>query len=287
MTQALLEKENTAKFEDDAAQFLQEIRRYPLLTPEEELEVAKACAQGNQAAIRRMVNSNLRLVVSVAKEYKGKGVPLLDMIQEGAIGLLSAAKNFDHTQNCKFSTYATKWIRQGIDRCVLNHSGVIRVPLHTKEKMRKILAAKAALTQQNRQAPTTAEISAKCGIPVDKVETLLPLIPNVSSLNTPVGEDGDDSLQALLENAQAPQPYEEMVRKELKHTIDSLLAMLEPRQSQILRLYFGMEDGINYSLQQIADRLEISKERTRQLKQQAMDKLKKLGADFGLEEFLN
>ena len=286
MTQALLEKENTAKYEDDASLFLRDIRRYPLLTPEEELEVAKGCARGDEAAILRMVNSNLRLVVSITKEYVGKGVPMLDLIQEGSIGLLSAAKNFDHTQECKFSTYATKWIRQGMDRCVLNHTGVIRVPLHTKEKMRKIIAVRAALTQKNGQIPTTAEISANCGIPAEKVEMLLELIPNVASIDSPVGENGDDSLQQLLKNAQAPQPYEELVRSELKRILDTLLGMLEPRQSQILRLHFGMEDGTCHSLQQIADKLGISKERTRQIKQQAMDKLQKLGSGFGLEEFL-
>lgn len=286
MTQALLEKENTAVYSDDAKQFLQEIRRYPLLTPEQELSVAKACARGDEEAIRTMVNSNLRLVVSVAKEYIGKGVPLLDMIQEGAIGLLSAAKNFDHTKNCKFSTYATKWIRQGIDRCVLNHAGVIYVPLHTREKMRKILAVKAALTQQNGQEPTLTEIAEKCAMPENKVAELMELVPNVCSLDTPVGENGDDSLQFLLENIQAVQPYEELVRQELRHTIDTLLAMLEPRQSQILRLHFGMEDGVCHSLQQIAEELGISKERTRQIEHQAMEKLQKLGAGIGLEDFL-
>lgn len=286
MTQALLEKENTAVHEDELTQFLREIRQYPLLTPEQELQIALGCARGDADAIRTMVNSNLRLVVSVAKEYAGRGVPLLDLIQEGAIGLLSAAKNFDHTQNCRFSTYATKWIRQGVNRCVLNHAGVIRVPLHTREKMRKILAVKATLLQQNGQEPTAAEIAAVCQMPVDKVKELLELVPNVCSLDTPTGESGDDSLQTLLENLQAPQPYEELVRRELKHNIDALLAVLEPRQSRILQLHFGMEDGICHSLQEIANMLGISKERTRQIERQAMDKLQKLGAGIGLEDFL-
>lgn len=286
MTQALLEKENTAVYEDDASQFLRDIRNYPLLTPEQELEVAKGCARGDAEAIRTMVNSNLRLVVSVAREYAGRGVPLLDLIQEGSIGLLSAAKNFDHTQNCRFSTYATKWIRQGVNRCVLNHAGLIRVPLHTMEKMRKILAVRSALTQKNGQEPTDAEIAASCDIPAQKVAELLDLMPNVCSLDTPTGENGEDTLQSLLENMQAPQPYEAMVRQELKESMEGLLALLNERQQQILRLRFGMEDGICYSLQQIADRLGISKERTRQIERQAMDKLQKLGAGLGLEDFL-
>ena len=286
MTQALLEKENTAIHEDDASQFLKEIHRYPLLTPEQELQISKNCACGDEEAIRTMVNSNLRLVVSVARKYAGRGVPLLDLIQEGAIGLLSAAKNYDHTQDCRFSTYATKWISQGVNRCVLNHAGVIRVPLHTREKMRKILAVKFALLQKNGQEPTSAELAASCDLPEDKVKELLELIPSVCSLDTPTGENGDDSLRELLENIQAPQPYEELVRYELKNNLDALLAMLEPRQSQILRLHFGMEDGVCHSLQEIANTLGISKERTRQIEHQAIKKLQAYSADLGLEDFL-
>lgn len=286
MTQALLEKENTAAYEDDASQFLKDIYHYPLLTPEQELQIAKDCARGDEEAIRTMVNSNLRLVVSVAKKYKGRDVPLLDLIQEGAIGLLSAAKNYDHTQQCRFSTYATKWIQQGVNRCVLNHTGVIRVPLHTKEKMRKILAVQSALLQKNGRDPTALEIAENCDMTEEKVTELLGLMPAVCSLDTPTGENGDDSLRELLENIQAPQPYEALVRQELKQNLDSLLAMLEPRQSQILRLHFGLEDGVCHSLQEIANTLGISKERTRQIEHQAMKKLKEYSADLGLEDFL-
>ncbi len=286
MTQALLEKENTGVHEDDAAQFLREIRRYPLLTAEQELAVAEGCARGDEESIRTMVNCNLRLVVSVAREYAGRGVPLLDLIQEGSIGLLSAAKNFDHTQQCRFATYAAKWIRQGVNRCVLNHAGVIRVPLHTMEKMRKVLAVRAALMQENGQEPSAQEIALRCDLPETKVAELLKLVPQVCSLDTPTGEDGTDTLQVLLEDTHAPQPQEELVRRELKHALESLLGMLTDRQQQILRLHFGMEDGTCYSLQQIAERIGVSKERTRQIERQAMDKLQKLGASLGLEEFL-
>ena len=284
--QALLEKENTAAYEDDASQFLKDIRHYPLLTPEQESQIAERCANGDEDAIRTMVNSNLRLVVSVAKKYKGRGVPLLDLIQEGAIGLLSAAKNFDHSQGCRFSTYATKWIEQGVYRSVLKHAGVIRVPLHTMEKMRKILAVKAAFLQRNGQEPTAAEIASACDLAEDKVTELLELVPAVCSLDTPTGENGDDSMQDLLENIQAPQPYESLVRRELKDNLDALLAMLDSRQSRILRLHFGLEDGVCHSLQEIANILGISKERTRQVKEQAIRKLQEYGAELGLEDFL-
>lgn len=286
MTQAILEKRNPSVHEDDATAFLHEIRQYPLLTPEQELQIAKDCAAGDAEAIRIMVNSNLRLVVSVAREYAGRGVPLLDLVQEGSIGLLSAAKNFDHTYQCRFSTYATKWIRQSVNRCVLNHGGLIRVPLHTFEKMRKVLAVKAALLQENGEEPQLDEIALRCGLPVDKVKKLLQQVPQVCSLDTPTGENGEDSLQQLLENLESAQPQEELVRRELKHILESLLGMLSQRQQQILRLHFGMVDGVCYSLQEIANKLDISKERTRQIERQAMDKLKTLGAELGLEDFL-
>jgi RNA polymerase primary sigma factor len=272
--------------EDDMSQYLQEIRRFPLLSAEEERTLAMACKQGDENAIRQMVNSNLRLVVSVAKEYAGRGVPLLDLIQEGSIGLLVAAKKFDYTLENRFSTYATKWIRQGVTRCLMNHAQLIRVPLHTAEKMRKVLLAKAALLQQNGQEPTQEEIAEYCDVPVDKVQQLLQLNPETCSLDAPAGEAEDATLGVLLEDVFSPQPQEELVRQELKRTMDELLSMLTERQQMVLRLHFGMEDGICYSLEQISIRFGVSKERVRQIERQAMDRLQKLGAGLGLEDFL-
>ena len=287
MVQGVLEKQNTpaVAFGDDVSLFLREIRQYPLLTQKQENALAMASAQGDESAIRTLVNSNLRLVVSIAREYVGRGVPLLDLIQEGSIGLLSAARNFDYTQQCRFSTYATKWIRQGVNRCVMNHAGVIRVPLHTMEKMRKVLAVKAALEQENGVQPEPEEIAVACQMDTKKVSQLLSLVPQVCSLDAPAGEDG--TLQQLLENSHAPQPQEELVRRELQHTLDALLGMLEDRQAQVLRLHFGMTDGVCHSLGQIGSILGISKERARQIEQQAIQKLQKLGAGLGLEDFLN
>ena len=290
MTEALLEQEKketpVSAGEDDVRQYLQEIRKYPRLTPEEERQLAMGCARGEEAAIRAMVNSNLRLVVSIAREYAGRGVPLLDLIQEGSIGLLVAAKKFDYTLDYRFSTYATKWIRQGVTRCILNHAGLIRVPLHTGQRIRKVLAERTALQQLLGRMPTEAELARHMDMPEKKVKELLQLLPEVCSLDTPTGEGEDSTLQLLLENVQAPQPQEELVRQELKQTLDQLLGMLDPRQQQILRLHFGMEGDTCHSLEEISRVLGISKERVRQIEHQAMAKLQKLGTDLGLEDFL-
>lgn len=274
--------------EDDMRQFLREIRTYPRLTAEEEKELARRCAAGDEDAIRQMVNANLRLVVSIAREYAGRGVALMDLIQEGSIGLLAAARKFDYTRDLRFSTYATKWIRQGVTRCLLNHGSSIRVPLHTAERMRKVQSVRAALLQETGEEPTTAQIAQRSGIPESKVQELIRLTPDICSLDVPAG-DGDDSsaLGTLLEDVQTPQPYEELVRQELERTMGELLSTLTDRQQQILRLHFGMEDGHCYALEDIGKMLGISKERVRQIERQAMDKLQKNGASLGLEEFLN
>ena len=290
MTSELLEKDigqPVGVGEDDVSQYLREIRRYPLLTAQEERELARRCAEGDEDAIRQMVSANLRLVVSVAREYAGRGVPLLDLIQEGSIGLLVAARKFDYTLDFRFSTYATKWIRQGVTRCLLNHSAMIRIPHHTAERIRKVETARAALLQELGKAPTPAQIARVCDIPENKVRKLLMLTPEVCSLDAPTGDGDEGSLRLLLEDVHAPQPQEELVRRELAQTMERLLAALNDRQRQILRLRFGMEDGNCYSLEEIRLMLGISKERVRQIEKQAMEKLRKLGADMGLEDFLN
>lgn len=286
MSAVLLEHNEIPAGEDEIRRYLMEIRKFPRLTPEQERALAMECAKGDETAIRTMVNSNLRLVVSVAREYAGRGVALLDLIQEGSIGLLVAARKFDYTLDYRFSTYATKWIRQGITRCILNHAGLIRVPVHTMERMRKLLAVRAALQQETGQLPDAAMLANRSGIPEEKVTELLELLPEVCSLDAPTGDDQEGSLGLLLEDIHAPQPQEELVRRELKHTMDVLLGMLPERQKQVLLLRYGMEDGVCRSLEQIGKELGVSKERARQIERQAMDKLQKLGAGLGLEDFL-
>ena len=270
--------------EDSIQQFLRDIRSYPLLTPEEEMELAKRCADGDEDAICQMVIANLRLVVSLAREYAGRGVPLMDLIQEGCIGLLAAAKKYDYTKESRFATYATLWIRQSIKRYLENQSGLIRGPAHTAEQIRRINSVAANLRQQLGEEPTAQQIALECGMEPDKVLRLQQLKPETCSLDAPVGEE--DSMGVLVEDLRYPQPQEMLVRQALIQTMEKLLSMLSQRQQEVLRLRFGMEDGMRYSLSQISLQLGISKERVRQIEKQAMDRLKELGADMGLEDFL-
>lgn len=281
MTGLLLEKENTPKTcEEDVSGYLAQLRSYPLLTAEQELELAKRCATGDMEAIRALAVSNLRLVVKIAREFSGRGIPLPDLIQEGSVGLFHAAKKFDYTKQCRFSTYATKWIRQAIDRYLLNQAGVVHIPRQKMEKIRKLLAIQSALRQEMGDLPTVEQIALQSGEDPKNVAQYLSMVPQVCSLNA----DGD--MQVLIADLEAPQPQEELVKRELQLAIQALLQTLTDRQQQVMRLRFGMEDGICHSLSAVGQRLGISKERARQIERQALDALQKNSAGQGLEDFL-
>jgi RNA polymerase primary sigma factor len=284
MTETLVQDVSTAGGEENIAIFLREIRAYPRLTEQEELELAKRCAKGDEEAVRTMVSANLRLVVAIAKRYYNGSVPLLDLIQEGAIGLLTAARKFDFSRQVRFSTYAAKWIRQGVMRYIVNNCEPIRVPAHTADLIRRVTLARDELTQQLRREPELSQIAQAVQLPEEKVHQLLQMQRKTFSLEA---QYGDEEIEPTIEDLQAPQPLEELVREELVRTMDQLLAMLEPRQREILRLHFGMDSVRRLSLDEIGSELGISKERVRQIEKQAMEKLKKLGADMGLEDFLD
>lgn len=285
MTEEIETKTDTT-LDDDIHQYLNEIRGIPLLTAEQERDLAKRCAAGDEDAIRQMVNSNLRLVVYVAKEYAGRGVSLMDLIQEGSIGLLIAARKFDYTRDFRFSTYATKWIRQCVTRCLMNNSGIIRVPLHTGEKIRKLQAIRNAMKQESGTEPTSQELAQRVGLAPEKVEALLSLSPDICSLDALTGDSDSSTVGSLTEDIDAVQPQEELVRQELDKTMKQMLSSLTERQQQILRLHFGLEDGAEHSLEEIGKIMGISKERVRQIERQAMDKLQKMGTSLGLEDYL-
>ena len=282
----LLETEVLSTGGEDVRQYLSEIRRYPVLSPQQERELAMGCAAGDAEAIRTMVSSNLRLVVSVAREYAGRGVPLLDLIQEGSIGLITAARKFDYTLDYRFSTYATKWIRQRIGLSLHDQSGIIRIPAHTAERMKKLSAARTELRMELGREPNSAELAWRTGFSTEKTEELLLLMPQITSLDIPVGDRGEDTVGTLLPGAESDEPQAGLIRRELKELLDELMMELSDRQRTILQLHFGMVDGICRSLEEIAKELGISKERVRQIERQAMDRLQKMGAGLGLEDFL-
>ena len=282
---ALLDTEILSSGGEDVRQYLSEIRRYPLLDRQQERELAMRCAAGDADAIRTMVSSNLRLVVSVAREYAGRGVPLLDLIQEGSIGLIIAAGKFDYTLDYRFSTYATKWIRQRIGLSLNEQAGAIRVPAHTAERMKKLGTVQRAFRGAFGREATPEELAERTDLSPEKVEELLALTPEITSLDIPVGEKGEDTVGTLLPGLE-PEPQEELIRRELKQLLDDLMTRLNDRQRTILQLHFGLEDGVCRSLEEISRILGISKERVRQIEKQAMDKLQKIGAGLGLEDFL-
>lgn len=261
----------------EEAQYLREIGDIPRLTAQEERELARRCAQGDEEAVRQMVSANLRLVVSIAREYAGRGVPLLDLIQEGSIGLLAAAKKFDNSLNFRFSTYAAKWIRQGITKCLLDHGDSIRVPAYTAQRLGRLEVCRRELEASLGRQPTEKELAESSGIPEEKVKQYLRLAPQTCPL--------DETMEQLLEDTATPQPQQELVRRELKNTLDSLLSQLTQRQRQVLRLRFGMEDGICHAHESIGAILNISKERSRQLEKQGIARLQKMGSVLGLEDF--
>ena len=255
--------------------YLRDIRQIPLLTPEKERELAKRVKKGNAKARKELIKANLRLVVSIAKRYENIGLPFLDLVEEGNIGLMKAVERYDISKGCKISTYASWWIRQSILRGLANQGKTIRVPVYMVEKLSALKKVVRELTQKKKRPPTSQDLADELDIPLEKITEIQNAAVFPASLNSLMGEDGTDELIDIIENKQASDPTQEVEVMFLKDEIESLLNELTPRESDILKMRFGIEDGENLTLEEIGSKYKITRERVRQIEQAAVKKLRK------------
>jgi RNA polymerase primary sigma factor len=262
---------------DALGAYLREIGRGTLLTKDQEVELAKQIEKGSDAARRRMTESNLRLVVSIAKKYQGRGMPLLDLIQEGNVGLMRAVDKFDHRRGFKFSTYATWWIRQAVLRSIGDQARTIRLPIHIGDQTNKLVRVSDRLRDSLGRQATDEEIGEELGISALEVEALRQTSRDTVSLETPIGEDGDTALGHLIEDVNAESPAIAALQADLKDQVDDVLHVLQPRERRVIQLRFGLGDGHQRALDEVARRLGTSRETVRQLERSALDKLRRTG----------
>ncbi len=273
--------------DDSVRMYLREIGRIPLLSGAEEVELAKRMEGGDTTAKKRLAEANLRLVVSIAKKYIGRGLSLLDLIQEGNTGLLRAVEKFNFRKGFKFSTYATWWIRQAITRAIADQARTIRIPVHMVEMINKLIRVQRQLVQDLGRAPLPEEISAEMGIPVDKVEHIMKISQETVSLEAPVGEEEDSRLGDFIEDKESMSPEEVAIYQLLKGHVTEFLQFLSPREQKILRLRFGLEDGRTYTLEEVGKEFGVTRERIRQIEAKALQKLKKHESSEKLKGYLN
>ena len=285
--EALPEDVENAKLDDPVRMYLKEIGRIKLLTPEEEQEIAKKMAEGDEDARKRMSEANLRLVVSIAKRYVGRGMQLLDLIQEGNLGLMKAVEKFDYTKGYKFSTYATWWIRQSITRAIADQARTIRIPVHMVETINKVIRVSRQLLQELGHDPSAEEIAAEMNIPVEKVRDILKIAQEPVSLETPIGEEEDSHLGDFIPDEDASEPSEAASFSLLKEQLMSVLATLTPREEKVLRLRFGIEDGRTRTLEEVGKEFNVTRERIRQIEAKALRKLRHPSRSKKLRDFLN
>jgi RNA polymerase primary sigma factor len=273
--------------DDSVRLYLREIGKIPLLTAEEELELAQRVVAGDKRAKDQMAEANMRLVVSIAKRYVGRGLDLLDLIQEGNTGLLRAVEKFDPDRGFKFSTYATWWIRQAITRAIADQARTIRIPVHMVETINKLLRTQRRLTQELNREPTNEEIAAAMEMEVDKVEHIMKIKQDISSLDASVRDDEEDSvLGDFIEDEDQKTPSESASEQLLKEQVKQILGTLTEREQKILKLRFGLEDGKSHTLEEVGQEFSVTRERIRQIEAKALAKLRKHKDTRRLHEYL-
>ncbi len=278
---------DTFSTDDPVRMYLKEIGKIPLLTADEEIELAMRMAEGDEDAKRRMAEANLRLVVSIAKRYVGRGMLFLDLIQEGNLGLIKAVEKFDYTKGYKFSTYATWWIRQAITRAIADQARTIRIPVHMVETINKVIRVSRQLLQELGHDPSPEEIAESMGMPVEKVRDILKIAQEPVSLETPIGEEEDSHLGDFIPDEDASEPSEAASFTLLKEQLMSVLSTLTPREEKVLRLRFGIEDGRTRTLEEVGKEFNVTRERIRQIEAKALRKLRHPSRSKKLRDFLN
>ena len=273
--------------EDPVRMYLKEIGKVPLLSADEEVELAKRMAEGDEDAKKRLAEANLRLVVSIAKRYVGRGMLFLDLIQEGNLGLIKAVEKFDYHKGFKFSTYATWWIRQAITRAIADQARTIRIPVHMVETINKLIRVSRQLLQELGREPTPEEIAAELDMPVERVREILKISQEPVSLETPIGEEEDSHLGDFIHDDNVPVPAEAAAQTLLKEQLDEVLDTLTEREQKVLRLRFGMDDGRARTLEEVGKEFDVTRERIRQIEAKALRKLRHPSRSRKLRDYLD
>ena len=273
--------------EDPVRMYLKEIGKVPLLSADEEVELAKRMAEGDEDAKKRLAEANLRLVVSIAKRYVGRGMLFLDLIQEGNLGLIKAVEKFDYHKGFKFSTYATWWIRQAITRAIADQARTIRIPVHMVETINKLIRVSRQLLQELGREPTPEEIAAELDMPVERVREILKISQEPVSLETPIGEEEDSHLGDFIQDDNVPVPAEAAAQTLLKEQLDEVLDTLTEREQKVLRLRFGMDDGRARTLEEVGKEFDVPLERIRQIEAKALRKLRHPSRSRKLRDYLD
>ena len=273
--------------DDPVRMYLREIGRIPLLTYDQELELAEKVLQGDEEAKQKLAESNLRLVVSIAKKYVGRGMLLLDLIQEGNMGLIKAVEKFDYTKGFKFSTYATWWIRQAITRAIADQARTIRIPVHMVETINKLIRTSRHLLQQLGREPTPEEIAKEMEIPVEKVMEIQKIAQDPVSLETPIGEEDDSHLGDFIQDDDSPAPQDSAAYTLLREQLEEVMQTLTPREAKVLKLRFGLEDGKARTLEEVGKEFMVTRERIRQIEAKALRKLRHPSRSKKLKDYMN